>query len=58
LSSEFAHPLPALADGEKVGADNVGTAPVGVYEGRSVTAPPLLMLAGGQARLAETLAGI
>ncbi len=30
-------------------AVSVGTEPVGVYDGRSVTAPPLLMVAGGQA---------
>jgi hypothetical protein len=57
VSEGFAHPLPRLIDllvEVKVGLGSVGMGPVGVYCGRVVTAPALLMDTGGQEYSEET----
>jgi len=65
VSEGFCQPSPALITlllavpvGENVGAGRVGTVPVGVYEGRRVAAPALLINVGGQVNEAEMEAGI
>lgn len=55
VSCAFCHPFPALnvvVDPVNVGTASVGTVPVGVYVGRRDAAPALLIVAGGQTRLA------
>ena len=53
LSAVFSHPLPALTVLPdvfvNVGAGSVGMGPVWVYEGKSVAAPALDIVVGGQA---------
>jgi hypothetical protein len=60
----LAHPLPGLAVAVapplavNVGAERVGITPVGVYDGRTESAPPLLIDAGGHANAAVAVAGM
>lgn len=62
VSPELAHPLPALIADPlvlvNVGTGRVTRVPVGVYEGKAETGPPVLRLAGGHAKLATADAGI
>lgn len=61
MSAGFAHPLPALITllvELMVGTGSVGMVPVWVYDGRAVTEPALLRIAGGQGYCDETEVGI
>ena len=61
VSEGFCQPLPALAVPDatlNVGTGRVGIGPVGVYEGRSVAAPPLVIEVGGHAYCCVNVAGI
>jgi len=60
-SDGFSHPFPTLAVtlAVNVGGGNVGTVPVGVYEGKTLAAnavgEPALMTAGGHTKEAVTV---
>ena len=61
MSAALAHPLPALIEAVaagNVGPGRVGIGPVGVYDGRLETGPPLLMVGGGHASADVTEEGI
>jgi hypothetical protein len=63
VSDGLAQPVPASMVADDVGATNVGTGrvgmvPVGVYEGKAETGPPVARVAGGHATAEVAEAGI